>query len=141
MKRSTSVAATEAIGCELVRTLEPGTLILLSGDLGAGKTTFVRGLAQGLGIDPAEVTSPTFTLIQEYQGQGGRLVHADLYRLRPDEVPDLGLDEYRAAGCLIAVEWPDRLARIDGPVARVRLEYQGEHERRILIEDAPYSAR
>ena len=71
-------------------------MILLSGDLGAGKTAFVRGLADGLGIDPAVVSSPTFTLIQEYRGGRLPLHHVDLYRLRPIEVDDLGLDELRS---------------------------------------------
>ena len=68
-------------------------MILLQGELGAGKTAFVRGLARGLGIDPADVTSPTFTLIQEYSAAGVVLQHVDLYRLEPQEVDDLGLDD------------------------------------------------
>jgi tRNA threonylcarbamoyladenosine biosynthesis protein TsaE len=72
---------TQAIARELSATLRAGDVVLLSGDLGAGKTTFVRGLADGLGIDPREVSSPTFTLVHEYRGNGLTLYHADLYRL------------------------------------------------------------
>ena len=88
-----SQAETEAVGRAFAESLVPGAVVLLSGDLGAGKTAFVRGMAAGLSIDPNEVSSPTFTLVQEYRG--GRLVlrHVDLYRLAPHEVDDLGLEE------------------------------------------------
>src|SRR5215216_3598806 len=87
-----SDAETEAVGAQLGTGLGPGARVLLSGDLGAGKTAFVRGLAEGLGIDPDEVSSPTFTLVQEYRGGRLPLFHVDLYRLAPGEVDDLGLD-------------------------------------------------
>lgn len=106
-----SEAETAAVGAELARTLRPGAVVLLSGDLGAGKTAFVRGMAEGLGIDPADVSSPTFTLVQEYRGGRLPLYHVDLYRLKPSEVDDLGLDEITQAGGVTAVEWPDRLPR------------------------------
>ena len=102
---------TAAAGRELARTLASGSIVLLSGDLGAGKTAFVRGMAEGLGIDPAEVTSPTFALVQEYRGGRLPLYHVDLYRLKPTEVDDLGLDEMTLAGGVTAIEWPDRLPR------------------------------
>src|SRR5216684_8872839 len=76
-------------GRELARTLGPGSIVLLSGVLGAGKTAFVRGIAEGLGIDPAEVTSPTFTIVQKFRGGRLPLYHVDLYRLVPAEVDDL----------------------------------------------------
>ena len=85
--------------------------MLLLGDLGAGKTAFVRGLAEGLGVDPAEVSSPTFTLIQEYRGGRLPLFHVDLYRLNdPREVDDLGLDELTAQGGVLAIEWAETAA-------------------------------
>ena len=127
-----SEAETAAAGRELAARLGADSVVLLSGDLGAGKTAFVRGLAEGLGADPADVTSPTFTLVQEYRGGRLTLVHVDLYRLAPAEVDDLGLDEL-ASGGVLAIEWPDRLPRsIDGAIV-VTIEHAGENERRIGI--------
>jgi tRNA threonylcarbamoyladenosine biosynthesis protein TsaE len=102
---------TTQAGRELARTLQPGHVILLSGDLGAGKTAFVRGVAEGLNIDRDEVSSPTFTLIQEYRGGRLPLYHVDLYRLRDIEVEDLGLYDLAESGGVVAIEWPDRLPR------------------------------
>jgi tRNA threonylcarbamoyladenosine biosynthesis protein TsaE len=113
---------TGAAGRELARTLAPGSIVLLSGDLGAGKTAFVRGIAEGLGIDPADVTSPTFALVQEYRGGRLPLYHVDLYRLKPTEVDDLGLDEMTLAGGVTAIEWPDRLPRAFEEAVTVHLE-------------------
>ena len=93
-----SEAETSAVGSDLARSLTAGSVLLLSGDLGAGKTAFVRGLAAGLGIDPDIVSSPTFTLIQEYRGGRLPLHHVDLYRLQSIEVDDLGLDELTLEG-------------------------------------------
>jgi tRNA threonylcarbamoyladenosine biosynthesis protein TsaE len=104
-----SEAETVAAGRELGRTLRPGDLVLLSGPLGAGKTAFVRGLAEGLGCDPDEVSSPTFTIVQEYAGPVP-LQHVDLYRLDPADVDDLGLEDL-LEGAVMAVEWPDRWRR------------------------------
>jgi tRNA threonylcarbamoyladenosine biosynthesis protein TsaE len=114
-----------------------GEVVLLSGELGAGKTAFVRGLARGLGADPDEVTSPSFVLLTAYRG---RLVlhHADLYRLRGDgDERELGLEELPGPGGVLAVEWAERLreARWPSPV-RVRLEHSGGDVRRIRIEGA-----
>jgi tRNA threonylcarbamoyladenosine biosynthesis protein TsaE len=107
-----SEAETAAEGRRFAASLHGGEVLLLSGDLGAGKTAFVRGLAAGLGVDPADVTSPTFTLVQEYRGGRLPLFHVDLYRLKPIEVDDLGLDEMSLAGGVLAIEWPDRLPRV-----------------------------
>ena len=95
--QSNSEADTRAIAAALAPTLPPGAVILLSGDLGAGKTAFVRGLAEGLGIDPDEVTSPTFTLVHEYRGGRLPLIHVDLYRLDRAELDEIGLDQDLAA--------------------------------------------
>ena len=128
-----SDAETEAVGAELASGLGPGARVLLYGELGAGKTAFVRGLAAGLGIDPDEVSSPTFTLVQEYSGRLP-LFHVDLYRLAPGEVDDLGLDAL-AAGGVLAIEWAERLPRADPGAIHVRLEHAGEDLRRITIAD------
>ena len=124
---------TAAVGRELARTLASGSIVLLSGDLGAGKTAFVRGMAEGLGIDPAEVTSPTFALVQEYRGGRLPLYHVDLYRLKPTEVDDLGLDEMTLAGGVTAIEWPDRLPRGFEEAIAVRFELGDGSTRTIRI--------
>src|SRR5262245_60446174 len=108
---------TAAVGRELAATLRAGSVVLLVGELGAGKTAFVRGLAEGLGVDPTDVSSPTFTLLQEYRGGRLPLLHVDLYRLDDArEIDDLGLDELAADGVL-AIEWADKLPR--RPVAAI----------------------
>lgn len=111
MRRSSrSVAETEAVGAELAALLGPDDTLLLRGGLGAGKTVLVRGLARALGVDPAEIQSPTFTLIREHLGAGGaRLVHLDLYRLEPREVESAGIEELLAGPGVKAVEWAERL--------------------------------
>lgn len=131
--RSMSEAETEAAGAALADTLTPGDVVLLDGPLGAGKTAFVRGLARGLGARPADVSSPTFTLLQEYAGPVA-LFHADLYRLSPPEVGDLGLLELSADG-ILAVEWPDRWP--DAPASAVRVEIRkDEGDARTIIVQA-----
>ena len=109
------------------------SVVLLVGDLGAGKTAFVRGLAEGLGVSPAEVSSPTFTLIQEYRGGRLPLLHVDLYRLNdPREVDDLGLEEL-GSGAVVAIEWADKLPAPPPDAIRVTIEHAGESERRVTI--------
>jgi tRNA threonylcarbamoyladenosine biosynthesis protein TsaE len=135
--QSHAEAETSGIGRDLASRLDRGAVVLLSGDLGAGKTAFVRGMAEGLGIDPAEVTSPTFTLIQEYRGGRLPLHHVDLYRLKPAEVDDLGLDEITLEGGVTAIEWPDRLRQAWERAITVRIQHGEGTERRITIEDAP----
>jgi len=129
-----SEAETSAAGRELARTLSSGSVVLLFGDLGAGKTAFARGLAAGLGIDPGEVSSPTFTLVQEYRGGRLPLYHVDLYRLKSIEVDDLGLEELTIEGGVTAIEWPDRLPRpLDGAII-VRIELGDGSTRSISIQ-------
>ena len=134
---TTSEEETAAVGREFARTLEPGAVVLLSGDLGAGKTAFVRGMAEGLGGDPADVSSPTFTLIQEYRGGRLPLHHVDLYRLARKEVDDLGLDELTLGQGVTAIEWPDRLPRpLDGAIL-VRIDHGDGDQRFVRISSRP----
>ena len=128
-----SESETSAAGRELGRTLTSGTVILLTGDLGAGKTAFVRGIAQGLGISPEEVSSPTFTLIQEYRGGRLPLHHVDLYRLKPVEVADLGLEDLVLDDGVTAVEWPDRWHDAPEEALHVVFEIDEEDDRTIRI--------
>jgi tRNA threonylcarbamoyladenosine biosynthesis protein TsaE len=129
-----SEAETAAAGRDLAATLSAGDVVLLYGDLGAGKTAFVRGLAEGLEVPPADVSSPTFTLVQEYRGGRVPLVHVDLYRLDDSrEIDDLGLDEI-AAGAVLAIEWAERLPNPPGDAIRVSLEHAGEDQRQITID-------
>jgi tRNA threonylcarbamoyladenosine biosynthesis protein TsaE len=122
-------------GSAVAARLSAGDVVLLYGDLGAGKTAFVRGLAQGLGAAGHDVSSPTFTLIQEYRGGRVTLFHADLYRLTPTETGDIGLDEIGEDGVL-AIEWADRLEAPPEQAVRVRFEILDESGRRIAISGA-----
>ena len=126
------------MGSELGATLKPGDVLLLSGDLGAGKTTFVKGLAAGLGIDPDEVSSPTFTLLHEYRGGRLTLYHADLYRLDKTATDDLGLEETGVRDGVLAIEWPDRLSHDISDAKLIRLEIVNDASRRITIETTNY---
>ena len=99
---------TETLGAALAGELSPGTVLAFTGDLGAGKTAFVRGLARGLGFS-GRVTSPTFTIVNEYEGGRLPLFHFDLYRLSSgDELFDIGWEDYLARGGVCAVEWSER---------------------------------
>ena len=111
MERYTNSAQeTEALGQELVQKMAPGTVIAFSGDLGAGKTAFVRGMARGLGI-PARVTSPTFPIVNEYEGGRLPLFHFDMYRLADaDALFDIGWEDYLDRGGICAVEWSEQVA-------------------------------
>lgn len=122
---------TAAVARLLAGDLESGTVLLLSGQLGAGKTAFVRGLAAGLGIDPGEVSSPTFTLVHEYRG--GRLIlyHADLYRLEKTATEELGLEEKAVAEGVLAIEWPDRLTHALPGAATITIDIVDDTTRRI----------
>jgi tRNA threonylcarbamoyladenosine biosynthesis protein TsaE len=135
-KTFTTHSESETAGAarELAPTLPAGAVVLLMGDLGAGKTAFVRGLAEGLGLEPADVSSPTFTLIQEYRGGRVPLLHVDLYRLNdPREIDDLGLDEL-GSEAVVAIEWADKLPRSPEHAIVVRIEHAGDTERVVTIE-------
>ena len=121
--------------------LSPGSILLLSGDLGAGKTAFVKGLARALGIDPNDVTSPTFTLVHEYTGGAMPLVHVDLYRLDRAELDEIGLDADVAAQGITAIEWPERLVRTPAGAVHVRILDRGGDTRLITLSgsSAPLS--
>jgi tRNA threonylcarbamoyladenosine biosynthesis protein TsaE len=131
---------------ELARALgsscRAGDVIALVGDLGAGKTVFVKGLAQGLGVpDSVLVTSPTFTLVNEYQGGRHPLVHVDLYRLSHErELEDVGLDELYRREVVVAVEWFDRFpTAAPAEYLEVRITARGESQRCLVAE--PHGAR
>lgn len=123
---------TAALGRALGRRLEAGAVVLLEGPLGAGKTAFARGLAEGLGCDGDDVSSPTFTIVQEYRGRV-TLQHVDLYRLSPAEVDDLALDDL-LEGSVMAVEWPDRWRSAPSDAVRVTIEPLEGTKRRIAVD-------
>lgn len=141
---SKSPRETLKFAAEFIKTIieegrvEQGPVVIgLTGDLGAGKTVFVQGLASGLGINPKYyVNSPTFTLINEYDGPKQRLIHVDLYRIeKAIDLESIGLVDYMKAGHVIAIEWVERLA--DSKIMvdfQVKLENMKETERRIGIE-------
>jgi len=124
---------TAAVAKALAEDLRAGDILLLSGNLGAGKTAFVRGLAEGLEIDPREVSSPTFTLVHEYRGGRLALYHVDLYRLDRAATDDLGLDELGGDDGVLAIEWPDRLTHPLEGATTVRIEIVDDTTRRISI--------
>jgi tRNA threonylcarbamoyladenosine biosynthesis protein TsaE len=124
---------TTAVARTLAGGLAAGDVVLLTGNLGAGKTAFVRGLAEGLGIDAREVSSPTFTLVHEYRGGRLTLYHVDLYRLDRAATDDLGLDELGVADGVLAIEWPDRLTHALTPATRVQIDIVDDTTRRISI--------
>ena len=130
-----SVEETWEVAKRLADELVPGDVVRLEGDLGAGKTTFVQGLAAAMGVG-GRVTSPTFCLVAEHRGGGRLLVHMDLYRLRGEEdVLYVGWEDYLAEGAVIAVEWPDRAGSlIPQGARRVRLFAPDEDGERRTIE-------
>ncbi len=119
----------------LAQTLQPGDILLLIGELGAGKTTFVQGLAEGLGIDPKLISSPTFVLIQEYEGGKLPLYHVDAYRIRdPRELSEVGLEEYFERGGVVVIEWGDKLRElVPSQAIEVHFEIVDEYRRKIRI--------
>ena len=136
---STSERHTREIAAAFAATLQPGAVLLLSGDLGAGKTAFVKGLAEGLGISSDEVTSPTFTLVHEYRGGRLPLIHVDLYRLERADLDEIGLDQDLADRGVIAVEWAERMSRSLAGAITVAISDRGGDAR--TIEITPTEAR
>ncbi|HET9481809.1 MAG TPA: tRNA (adenosine(37)-N6)-threonylcarbamoyltransferase complex ATPase subunit type 1 TsaE [Candidatus Polarisedimenticolia bacterium] len=131
-----SDAETADVGRQFAGSLAAGDLVILSGPLGAGKTVFVRGLAERLGIDPRQVHSPSFTMVCEHaSSRGPGLVHVDLYRVgHPAEVEELGLGDYLAGDWIVAVEWGEKLpARMREGAALVALEDAGGRTRRLTL--------
>jgi tRNA threonylcarbamoyladenosine biosynthesis protein TsaE len=126
-----SEADTEDVGRQLAAGLHAGQVLLLSGPLGAGKTALTRGLARGLGCDVDAVSSPTFTLVQEYAGPV-RLQHVDLYRLAPGEVDDLGLEDLLDDAVMV-VEWPERWSRAPADAIVVTIEPSNDTTRHIRV--------
>ena len=128
-----SPSETEALGESLAGQLEPGTVIAFTGDLGAGKTAFVRGLARGLGVQE-RVTSPTFTIVNEYEGGRLPLSHFDMYRLgSADELFDIGWEDYLARGGVCAVEWSENVSdALDNDCLRVDIRRGENDDQRII---------
>ena len=129
-----SPAQTEALGAALAAVLKPGTVLAFTGDLGAGKTAFTRGLARGLGADD-RVTSPTYTIVNEYLSGRLPLFHFDMYRLESaDDLWDIGWEDYLERGGICAVEWSENVAEAMTDAIFVRIEKTGEDQRTITIE-------
>jgi len=128
--------ATRRLGLSIAGLLRQGDILLLTGELGAGKTTLVKSIAMGLGIDHREVTSPTFTLIHEYPEGRIPLVHADLYRLGEGaDIIETGLDEFMQGGYVVAIEWAEFLPEMPhSPWLRIELSHVSESGRKAVIE-------
>ena len=131
---TTSPAETEAVGAALGKLLPPGTVLAYRGDLGAGKTAFTRGLAKGLGCTDI-VTSPTYTIVNEYLSGRLPLFHFDMYRLASsDDLWDIGWEDYLEREGVCAVEWSENVADAMENAVTVTIEKLGENTRRITIE-------
>src|SRR5690349_9938148 len=136
-EQTASAEETEALGAAFARELRPGDVVLLSGELGAGKTTFVRGALRALGVT-GPITSPTFTLARRYEGAGVEISHLDLHRLAgaPDEEDEALLEEEATDARITFVEWPEMggaLPLTRAPRAHVRLEHAGGDRRSVAI--------
>lgn len=129
-----SETETEALAESLANKIKDGTVLAMYGDLGAGKTAFVRGLAKGMGLN-CRVSSPTFTIVNEYEGDR-ELIHFDMYRLSSsDELFDIGWEDYLARGAVCAVEWSENVDdAFFGDETVIRIEKLSDTDRRITIE-------
>jgi len=131
---------TEMIGAALAKQLSPGTILAYRGDLGAGKTAFTRGLAKGLGCEEL-VTSPTYTIVNEYLSGRMPLFHFDMYRLASsDDLWDIGWEDYLERGGICAVEWSENVEDAMEDAIFVTIEKLGEDARRITIEGGDFLA-
>lgn len=131
---------TETIGTALGRIVPPGTVIAYEGDLGAGKTAFTRGLARGLGASDT-VTSPTYTIVNEYLSGRLPLFHFDMYRLHSaDDLFDIGWEDYLDRAGVCAVEWSENVSEAMEDAVRVRIDKTGDESRRITIEGGDFLA-
>jgi tRNA threonylcarbamoyladenosine biosynthesis protein TsaE len=131
---SRSDAATRRAARRLAAALRGGERIALSGDLGAGKTTFVRGLAVGLGIPAEDVRSPSFPILIPHESGRLPLYHLDLFRLSGGDIDSLGLREYIYGSGVCAIEWPDRLPESLGEHLAIRLDFEPDGSRRLVAE-------
>ena len=133
---SHSQLETEEMGQKLAEKLPGGSVVAMYGDLGAGKTAFVRGMAKGMGLS-CRVSSPTFTIVNEYLGER-ELIHFDMYRLSSaDELFDIGWEDYLSRGAVCAVEWSENVQdAFFGDVVVVRIEKLNDTDRKITIEGA-----
>lgn len=137
---TTSPEETEALGAALGKIIPAGTVLAYRGDLGAGKTAFTRGLARGLGCRET-VTSPTYTIVNEYLGGRLPLFHFDMYRLSSaDDLFDIGWEDYLDRGGVCAVEWSENIAEAMAGAVTVAIEKLGENTRRITIEGGNFGA-
>ena len=135
-----SPAETEAVGAALGAVIPAGTILAYRGDLGAGKTAFTRGLARGLGY-AEPVTSPTYTIVNEYLGGRLPLFHFDMYRLASaDDLWDIGWDDYLERGGVCAVEWSENVDEAMENAVYVTIEKTGEESRRITLEGGDFLA-
>lgn len=125
------------VGARLAETLDAGAVVALGGDLGAGKTHFVKGFARGLGYDPHAVRSPTFTIVQEHVGGRLPLYHFDAYRVSsPEEFVDLGFEEYVYGDGITVIEWPSKVeSLIPDDALWLQMAHVSESERRIETKD------
>ena len=132
---SSSIEETILFGKQFAERLQPGDVVCLDGDLGAGKTHFVKGIASFFGVDPTEVSSPTFTLINEYNGSSS-VYHFDCYRIKNEqEALEIGTEDYLYGDGISVVEWPEKIRNLLPPESVwVHISHKGEYKREILIE-------
>ena len=131
---SNSVQETEKIAFNLAQKLTPGTVLFMRGDLGAGKTAFVRGLADGLGIAPELVSSPTYTLVKEYCSDKVSLIHFDMYRIETlDDLYSIGFFDYLDGKNILAIEWSENIEQyVDIPFVRVTIKKNEQENSRCI---------